>query len=69
MKVVLKLTKKKPIEGISLEDFKVYNKYLYTDTGRVKDWNIAMYIAFRKGEKPPQKLAIEINLIKEGGEK
>ena len=59
----LKLTRGKPIEGVSLEDFKVYKKYLYTDTGLVGRWAVAVKVAYPKDKKPPKVLKFRVEVI------
>jgi len=66
MKVELKLTKKKPISSLNLNNGKEYCKYLYTDTGEVKRFGFAMRVAIPSKEKPPKvfKLEIKANIKK-----
>jgi len=60
MEFVLKRTKKKPIKGFSLDTLKVYNKYLYTDTGESGSWSVGMWIAIEDGKPAPDKIAVRI---------
>jgi len=58
--IVLKRTKKKPTRSFSLDSLKVYEKYLYTDTGEVGHWNVAFRIAIEKGQAAPREIIIKV---------
>jgi len=63
MEFVLKRTRKKPIVGFSLDTFKTYNKYLYTDTGEAGSWNVGIWIAVEDGKPAPDKITVKIEKV------
>ena len=64
-KIKLKLTRKKPSVAFNFEDHMVYYKYLYTNTGLVKNWTVAMNLYIRKDEEPPKEITIDIRKVDE----
>ena len=64
MKVILKLTKKKPnaVVGVDKETGEVVGgyEYLYTDTGMVSRWMIAMKVLVRDNEEPKKEITVNI---------
>ncbi len=67
VEVVLKRTRKEPTRTVSLDDFKVYKKYLYTDTGIAGRWSIAMYVVYPENEIPPKELRFKMEAIENDG--
>ena len=60
MEFVLKRTGKKPVKGFSLDTFKAYDKYLYTDTGKAGSWSVGMWVGVEVGKPAPDKIVVRI---------
>ena len=61
--MVLKRTKKEPVPAIAEGDGKllVGDRYLYTDTGQVTNWNFAIWFFIEKGNEVPDEIAVRID--------
>lgn len=59
MNTVLKLTKRKPGIAVSLDTGKGFDKYLYTDTGEINRFTIAVVLSVEDNKKPKDKMVID----------
>ena len=64
--VELFLTKKKPSKGLygDGDDLFVGNEYLYTSSGNVKRWWIAIKMVFKEKEQPHKSIKLKIEEAK-----
>ena len=61
--ITLKRTKKKQVPAIARQGDRliVGDRYLYTDTGQVTNWNFAIWFFIEKGNEVPSEINVRID--------